>query len=358
MTIVLDDLNYSPKDFLFTKVNIKEENDSAGLASAFLTLWISGKREFEFNTSGTTNTPKIILLKRKWMEISALQTINRLKLWNENILCCLPTHKVGGIMMFVRALAGDFDITLFEPRADPMLDLNADHSFTFVSLVPYQLSAIFKSDESTQKLNRFRTVLVGGSEINDVLVTQLEALNPTIYHTYGMTETCSHIALKKLNHGAWPHFIPNEAVELKTDDEGVLAMSGYQTGLEWVQSSDMARIYKDGSFDILGRADFVINSGGFKIIPEQLEKTIADIFNSNNLKTSLAITSKPHSEWGEELILILSGTTFPAKDKIFELLKPRLKAYEVPKQIIFMDEIPLNDGGKTDRRRLKMMNYK
>lgn len=355
MTIVIQGINYNLDNFLFKNIILRENSLSYQPISDFLTKWISGGKDFEIRSSGSTGEPKLIVLKRKWLETSALQTIQLLNLWEENVLCCIPTHKIGGLMMLVRALAGGFDIQIDEPKSDPMKEIDTFHSFTFVSLVSSQLVSILKSDSSIAKLNRFKNILLGGSEISSELMNKLENLTPNIYHTYGMTETCSHIALKKLNNGPWLHFKPNPYVELKTNENQLLSIKGFQSGSEWINTNDVVNLYVDGSFDFIGRADFVINTGGYKIFPEQLELKIKAIFNNLNWQSEAIITSHPHELWGEEVVLIIT-TNLPHQPKeILAMLKPSLEKFELPKRVLQMESIPYNEGGKIDRRQLKQM---
>lgn len=355
MTIVIHNNKYELNDFLFKKVLFEENLRSFQLSADFFSKWISGGKEFEIYSSGTTGEAKNIVLKRKWLETSALQTIQLLNLWEESFLCCIPTFKIGGLMMLVRALAGGFDIQINEPKSDPMEEIDTFHSFTFVSLVPSQLVSILKSDESTKKLNRFKNILLGGSEISSELLNKIERLTPNIFHTYGMTETCSHIALKKLNNDAWLHFKPNPYVELKTNENQLLSIKGFQTGSAWINTNDVVNIYEDGSFDFIGRSDFMINTGGYKIFPEQLELKIRAIFNNLNWHSEAIITSHPHELWGEEVVLIIT-TNLPHQPKeILAMLKPSLEKFELPKRVLQMESIPYNSGGKIDRLRIKQM---
>ncbi len=351
MTIELGTFKFDLKDFLFTKVDLTEHLASNCFASAFLTQWISGGKVFQIYTSGSSGEPKEISLKRKWLETSAMQTIGLLNLWEEKIVCCLPTDKIGGLMMIVRALAGGFDIRVIEPCANPMSPVEKDHTYTLISLVPYQLIKILEDEISTLKLNRFKNILLGGSLVSVELLKKIEDLSPAIYHTYGMTETCSHIALKKLNHGKWPHFIPNPYIDIITDNNGLASIRGFQTGSEWIHTTDIIEMYEDGSFDFMGRADFIINTGGFKVFPEILELKIQEILHSKKINIQIAFTGRPHNDWGEELILI-SDKEINFKE-VSELLKPVLKDYEIPKQIVVVEKIPLLNNGKIDRMKLK-----
>jgi O-succinylbenzoic acid--CoA ligase len=351
MTIILGNSTFDLKKFMYKDVKLTENFPSIKHASHFLSQWISGGKEFEIQTSGTTGAPKTIILKRKWLETSALQTIQILKLWDEKVYCCIPTQKIGGLMMIIRALAGGFSIKIIEPKLNPMLDLDELHDYTFISLVPSQLNEILKDKPSTQKLNRFKNVLLGGSSVSDFLQTNIKDLIPHVYHTYGMTETCSHIALKKLNHGNWLHFKPNPFVEIKSNENKCLCIKAFQTGNEWVETNDMVTIFEDGTFEFLGRNDFVINTGGFKVYPELLEAKILTILYNEKLHSPLAISWIKSETWGEEVVLVLTDIC-KEEPKLLELLKSSLKSYEMPRKIIKLEQLPYNESGKLDRNQL------
>ena len=358
MTIVIQNIEFDLHQFLFKEVKLTEKYASLSFASDFLTLWISGGKQFEMTTSGSTGVPKKIILKRKWLETSALQTINLLSLWDEKVFCCIPSYKIGGLMMIIRALAGGFDINIVEPSANPMLLLPDNHDYSFISLVPYQLSKILEDELSTSKLNRFKKVLLGGANLNQNLLYLIETLDPVIYHTYGMTETCSHIALKKLNHGKMPHFKPNPDVDFKIDFTGLLSVKGFQTGNEWVNTHDIIYMYEDGTFDFLGRNDFVINSGGYKLFPEILEFKIGTIFKECGLESELMITSLEQNELGEQVVLIVDNSVIQTEETLLNLLRPRLEKYELPKLVLKFSPFPLNEGGKYDRKAMKAILIK
>jgi O-succinylbenzoic acid--CoA ligase len=353
MTIVIQNIEYNLHQFLFKEVKLTNKSASLGFATDFLTLWISGGKQFEMTTSGSTGVPKKIILKRKWLETSALQTVNLLSLWDEKVFCCIPVNKIGGLMMIVRSLAGGFDIEIVEPSANPMLQLSDKHDYTFISLVPYQLSKILEDKESTIKLNRFKNILLGGASLNENLLNVIESLEPAIYHTYGMTETCSHIALKKLNHGKMPHFKPNPDVDFRTDSQGLLSVRGFQTGNEWVDTKDIIYMYPDGTFDFLGRSDFMINSGGFKVFPEALEINISKILKQHGIESELVISSKEHVELGEQVVLVIHNSVSQSSETLLNLLRPKLEKYELPKLVHKLSSFPVNDGGKIDRKAIR-----
>lgn len=349
MIIEFQNLKYDLKEFLFQKIDLAQDYVIIESAFEFLTKWISGGKVFELNTSGSSGKEKTIRLERKWLEVSALQTIERLKLWDEKVICCLSTQKIGGLMMLVRSLAGGFDLRIQIPSADPMQELQEDHPYTFISLVPYQLQNVLENRNSLRKLNRFRTLLVGGSALSGTILSEVQKLKPDVYHTYGMTETCSHIALKRLNKEPWPYFKLNPYIQTRTNAEGLLSVTGFQTGGRWIDTHDIVKMYSDTEFEFIGRADQVINTGSYKVFPESLENEINNVFVSNTWKSEVAISSVPDPKWGEVLVLIVQPSLAESDENILNELKNKLKFYEVPKRILRLPEIPKLVSGKTDR---------
>ncbi len=168
-----------------------------------------------------------------------------------------------------------------------------------------------------------------------------------------MTETCSHIALKKLNHNPWPAFLLNPYVEIELNENKQLSIKAQQTGNEWIHTNDCIELLDDNSFNFLGRSDFVINTGGFKIYPENLEHKIAKILSDEFGISALAVSSQAHNLWGEELILIIEGEKSHEDLYILECLKPKLEKYELPKILLYIYVLPRNENGKLDRIALK-----
>lgn len=356
MTIELGEERYEMSHFVFKEVTSGDFDATLECASRFLTQWISGSKVFEVETSGTTGPSKTIQLKRKWMEISALQTISILELYNENCFCCIPINKIGGLMMIVRALAGGFNIKIVEPTSDPMVVLSPTHTFTLVSLVPYQLIKILQNPESREKLNRFKIILLGGSDIRASLLNEIQNLKPSVYHTFGMTETCSHIALKKLNNGAWQHFKPNPDISIVTNESGLMSVKGFQTGSEWVHTSDIIKLNEDGTFDFIGRSDFAINSGGYKIHPEQVEQKLNVWLNQHyDIHANYLVTSLKDELLGEKCILVGNKHLPELWDTLIYMWREILEPYQIPKQFFKIEQLPINAGGKVDRKKLQEM---
>ena len=306
----------------------------------FLNDWNKGKDSFDLTTSGSTGLPKLITLKRKQLEYSALQTYKYLGFNSlTKIFNCIPTDKIGGFMNWVRAAQFKLDIQTVKASQNPMIHLSNNHNFTYVSLVPYQLYAILKDEESKEKLNRFSTVLIGGSALNITILKELGEMKPAFWHSYGMTETCSHFALKRLNFEE--HFSLIGDIFIKNNKEGVSIINGSITNNIDIKINDIVDIISSRKIDVIGRRDNVINSGGIKINPEMIEEKIAKL--NPKLHSNFAVSSKKDDLLGEILVLVLEGTK---TDLNFD----NLAKYEIPKEVIFDFKLPYLSNKKINRK--------
>lgn len=313
------------------------------LASGFIRDWKEGKTEFTIHTSGSTGIPKAIVLLRKWMQWSAAQTARHMQpTAQDKLFCCLPLDKVGGMMMLVRAMEWGIAVDVAEPASNPLLE---DTDATIISLTPMQLSYIVENQASLTRLLQFREVLLGGGELHIALEEKLKTFTGTTFrHSYGMTETYSHIALRTINgpdRSEW--FVPFEQVRLEQDEEGcaVIYTPFCEEGLH---TNDVIEKAGDGRFKVLGRKDFIINSGGVKLQPELIEQKIRE-----RLKPSYGfiISSIKDPVLGNKLVLLSEHKNdFTPTD--LQFLK-EINPYAVPKLIVEIDSLPLNAGGKIDR---------
>lgn len=309
--------------------------------------WNSGTELFDLSSSGSTGKPKVIQLEKKWLTWSALQTAKALKLGKkEKILCCIPTDKIGGFMMLVRAIVLNYPISVKTPKADPMLKLETKHDFTFVSLVAYQIENIFKNQQSIEKLNRFKHILVGGTSLSQQTEAKLCLLNSNVWHTYGMTETYSHIALRKIEKNKPSNFYLLPDVQIKSNTKGCLAIQAPFTQKHWLHTKDIVTINKDNSFCIEGRTDFIINSGGIKINPEKIEHIIRMYFPHQ----TILVVGVPDIELGNKAILVVEGKE-KLPDNWKEIIKKEINKNHIPRYLINIQTIPIGSTGKPDRKK-------
>lgn len=250
-------------------------------------------------------------------------------------------------MMLVRARVWGLNILVHEASGNPLTEpVDAD----IISLTPFQLHHIYNSPQSLNKLLRFREVLIGGGELPLGLEQALQTINPhtCIRHSYGMSETYSHIALRDVNgpdRSEW--FSPFHDIDIDAGPDGCATIKTpyYPEGL---QTNDVIDLKADGRFRVLGRSDFVINSGGVKLQPEQIENAIQLKLPS---EARFVVSALKDETLGHKLVLVCEDRSlFERLDLSF--LKD-INAYAVPKAIIEMDSLPLNTGGKTDRLRIR-----
>jgi len=309
--------------------------------------WMSGNGSFSFMSSGSTGASKEIILERTQLETSALMSRYYLELGpEENSLCCLPAEKTGGAMVLVRSMLFNWNCRYLEASSNPMLSLDTVHNYKLCSLVPLQLEEILQDHESIQKLNRFRCILIGGTGISPPLEKQLKVLKPNIYHTYGMTETASHIALRRINGSeasAWFDVLPGNQIDQGEDD--CLRIKGAVTLGHWIQTHDQVEI-KGNKFRFVGRTDFVINTGGVKVQPELVEQELSDWMAKYAPGRRYMISSRPDEKLGERVVLLLEGLqpleNFPPE----ALFSP----YHKPRQLKYCNELPFSDTGKPLRK--------
>lgn len=330
---------------------LRDEDERA--AVVFLHEWLSGKNFFEQQTSGSTGTPKVISISREQMVLSATLTGDFLN-FHELKAALLPisARYIGGKMLLVRAMLYQMDIEVIKPSSDFLTTLDAFHRYQLTSVVPSQLSIIKDNKRACEALQRFKTVLVGGAPIPANLNKELQQITGAdIWQTYGMTETVSHIALRKVNgpqHS--PLYTPLPGVELNTDDRNCLNIKAAVTGNQWITTNDVVEL-SNGKFSVAGRFDEVINSGGIKIFPAQIEQAADEILNEINLPYAAFAAAWPHEKWGSKLVLVLQGPK-PDEEKL-EALKQRMKAalpaHHAPASYLFVEKFPMLPSGKINK---------
>ena len=308
--------------------------------------WQSGESIFNLHTSGTTGLPQNIPLQRHLIQLSCQITGQYLGIGpTDSILCCLPLNRVGGLMQIFRSQVWQIPIHFVQPSTNPLNANLPEASIT--SLTPMQAGLALQSETGLKNLQSFRVVLLGGGEISPELEQSLPT-GPQFYHTYGMTETYSHIAMRKLgSSNAFGFLLPTEA---RTDERGCLAIKNELTQDNWLQTNDLVNIHTDRTFEVLGRADHIINSGGVKINPAETEAIIA---RHTRLQPHEFFCAGVTDEiLGQKLILVLlQSASQPNLDQIH--FSP---GYLKPKEIVVKKEFVYTETQKI--RRLETLNQR
>jgi o-succinylbenzoate---CoA ligase len=310
---------------------IKEGEDFEKPVGDFLLDWFDSKDYIEMFTSGSTGEPKTVIVKKQAMVNSAIATGDFFDLHPGNsALQCLPVKYVAGKMMLVRAMILGLDLEFVAPSSHPMR--NNEINYDFVAMVPLQ------AQNSIQELKKVKKLIIGGAAVNKTLEKQLLKLPTEVYETYGMTETITHIAARKLGEKSFT-VLPD--VTVTYDDRNCLVIHAPKISDEVIVTNDIVELVNENQFVFLGRFDNVINSGGIKLIPEQIEKKLV-----SKIQQRFFIASKPDNELGEKLILVVEGDKVDFEESIYD----DLDKYERPKEILFISRFKETATGKIMRK--------
>ncbi|MDM8532126.1 AMP-binding protein [Anaerolineales bacterium HSG25] len=326
----------------------------------FYQQWLSGQEEFLLHTSGSTGRPKPIRLQRAQMQASARLTGQALGLQaGDRALVCLSTDYIAGLMMLVRAFELDLDLLVVPPSSTPLVDLPDEATFEFTALVPMQLQkTLTDTPDKLPILNRMKAILIGGAPVSLSLQQQLQQIQAPVYHTYGMTETVSHIALRRLNGSqASDLFVPLSGVTTGLDERGCLTINSVLTNHQTLITNDRVELHADGAFRWLGRLDHVINSGGVKVQAEKVERAMATVllsYQQGRLASRRFFAAPlPHAELGQQVVAIIEGSPL---DKASEselrqalLEQNLLHKYELPRQFFYLPQLEETTTGKVNR---------
>lgn len=321
---------------------------------SFVKNWQSGNESIQIKTSGSTGEPKIIDIKRSQMVASAQLTGKTFRL-NENTkaFCCINIYFIGGMMMLVRAIELKWQLTVIEPVSNPFLNIHSKVIYDFAAFVPLQLQSILENEETKKyftEASGLKNVIIGGAAINDRTLVEIQEIDIPIWATYGMTETVSHIAIKRLNGvNRMDFFQQLENIELKIDDRNCLKIKGDCTDNQWIQTNDIVELNND-KFKLLGRANRVINSGGVKIYLDLVEKEIENDLNTYFQKAYRFFLFGIEDEYfGEKLGLAIEAENPKFAINPKDIFKNSiLDKYKLPKTIHFLPQFIETESAKID----------
>lgn len=300
----------------------------------FLQNWTSSVDYIIVNTSGSTGTPKEIKLLKKHMINSALATGKYFGLKeNTTALLCLSANYIAGKMMLVRALVLGWHIHQKPVNSKPLED---GMMYDFAAMVPMQVI------NSLDKLNNIKQLIIGGAPVSPTLQHKLQSVNTQCFVTYGMTETCTHIAIKSLSSNAEDLYEVLSNVSISQDSRECLVISAPDISNEIITTNDIVKLKNQQQFQWLGRYDNVINSGGVKLFPEQIERKLAAV-----IKQRFFVIGIPDNTLGEQLILVIEQDSEVVFDN--KLLSKILSKYEIPKKIYYHSKFIETSTGKVHR---------
>lgn len=309
-------------------------------ATSFLREWEDDRRNYIVaHTSGTTGTPKEIHLLKADMLASAKATNRFFGLNQDSVLVCpLSASYIAGKMMVVRALVSGAILYFESPSSSPLEGGNYP-VIDLLPIVPAQIDSLKNISPG-----QIRNVIVGGAPLSAEQETVLREMPFRAYATYGMTETCSHVALRHID-GVTPYYDAMPGISFSTDERGCLVVTAPEFSIGRLTTNDIVELYSSSSFRWLGRADNVIITGGLKVHPEMLEKQLSGLVDY-----PFYITSIPSAKWGREVAIVIEGS----RDTDFEeMLVDRcckiLMPHERPRHFIWVPRFNYTSSGKLIR---------
>jgi len=327
------------KVFLSSEELIKYSQSISKEINQFLKEWFSDAHFVLVKTSGSTGNPKSIHLRKDFMINSALATGRYFQLGeNTKALCCLPIKFIAGKMMLVRALTLGWNLDIIESTSNPLQEITKEYDFS--AMVPLQLR------NSISKIDQIRTLIVGGGVVSRDLDKAIQTVDTKCYATYGMTETITHIAIKKLNKFTQLELESESVyktlpdVTVSRDKRSCLVIHAPKISDVDIITNDVVEVVSKTEFNWKGRLDHVINSGGVKLHPEEIEQKL-----SHKIHSRFFIAGIPDEILGEKCILVIEGENYQITKKHFS----KLSRFENPKEILFIPKFIETGSGKIQR---------
>ena len=311
----------------------------------FIAKWLAPKKTVSLYTSGSTGKPKRIQMNKSCMQASAKLTADTFKLnAGDKVLLCLPVNYVAGKMMLVRAIVLQLELMVIKPSyLQPFLSQLQSQPIKFAAMTPMQLERLLQ--QSSHALDKIKILIIGGASVSQRLLCQIRSLSLSthIFETYGMTETVSHVAIRGLNmDDTSDYFNALAGVTFEQDQRDCLVIHAQHLadkGTEkMIVTNDLVELVDNKTFQWLGRVDRVINSGGIKIIPEQVEKKLTECLSNY----CFYIVGMLDEAFGEKVVLVIEGRPTELGKEVFKSLHP----YEKPRETIFIEHFQRTESGK------------
>ena len=312
----------------------------------FLEEWNNPSPYVHVQTSGSTGVPKPMLVEKRRMLASARITNDFLGLREgDTALLCMSLDYIAGKMMVVRSLERGLKLIVQEPSGHPM-GLRHRVSLDFAAMVPMQVYSTLQVPEERERLKQIRHLIIGGGAIDEAMAAELKTFPNAVWSTYGMTETLSHIALRRLSGpeaSGW--YTPFPSVKVSLSPEGCLIIDAPEVCPEPLVTNDIAELSPRG-FRILGRKDNIICSGGIKIQIEEVESRLRPF-----LRVPYLLSKRPDPKFGEVAVLLTEGSVDDAR-QVCERILPK---YHQPRHYLHVDHIPLTETGKPARQQAALL---
>ncbi len=317
----------------------------------FILEWLHPSDKVNVSTSGSTGKAKTIQFLKKQMLASALASKNFFN-YSENdpVLLALDIFYIAAKMMVVRAFVSKLDLFYVKPSSDPFKGNNFP-KFAFVPLVPYQLKSIFQSPSSIDALRNTSKILVGGGALDSELEQLIQQENNSYYASFGMAETLTHFAIKKINGpNNTSEYRALERIKLKVDQNGCLQVLVPWISSNFISTRDLVELVGNNGFIWKGRFDNLINSGGIKMSPESIEAKLV-----SHIPFPFFIATFPDPLLGEKIILLVETTSI---DKNwYNIFDRELEKYERPKEIYSIPHFVYTSSNKINRKKTQALVF-
>ena len=311
---------------------------------AFLTSWNDSTDRVLVHTSGSTGKPKPMFVEKKRMLCSARMTCDFLGLQpGDFAFLCMPLDYIAGKMMVVRSIERQLELQVVEPTGHPLKGITVDSNrHSLAAMVPLQVYNTLQVAEETEQLKHFTHLIIGGGAIDTQLAECLKDFPNYVWSTYGMTETLSHIALRRLNGPeATEWYKPFSNVNVAINNDGCLVINAPSVHAGPLATNDIAEINENGCFKICGRKDNVICCGGIKIQIEEVETALRPW-----LKHPFMISKRLDQKFGEIMVLLTEDTQLAV---VKDICLQRLPKYWQPKAYVHVASLPMTETGKPAR---------
>ena len=331
----------------------------------FLSEWNNGSDRVLVHTSGSTGKPKPMMVEKKRMLNSARITCDFLGLKpGDSALLCMSLDYIAGKMVVVRSIERHLHLISVSPSGHPLKDINEE--ITFAAMVPMQVYNTLQVPEERERLTHIRHLIIGGGAIDASLEKELQALpgNIAIWSTYGMTETLSHIALRRINGAeASEWYQPFDSVKISQTEEGCLVIDAPLVCAETLVTNDIVEIesyiynkVEKLRFRIKGRKDNVICSGGIKIQIEEVEALL-----KSHLEKPFMLAKKKDEKFGEIAVLLTEDEDLKKVEATIRRLlsgksddsnkssESKSHKYWIPREFRYVEHLPLTEPGKPKR---------
>lgn len=321
-------------------MSLKSDSILTAEAESFIRGWYDSKPYVIAHTSGSTGAPKEVRLNKADMRASARATIRFFGLTETStLLLPLSPDYIAGKMQIARAIEAGCRLVTEKPSSKPFADSDISNC-SLIPIVPSQLDGLL----SSPIVKSVRNIIIGGAPMSPAQEESIIRTCLNAYATYGMTETCSHVALRRIGDTTYQGL---PGFKFSTDERGCLVIESSTLSFRRLVTNDMVRL-KDGErFQWLGRYDNVINSGGVKIHPEEVERILTPLLPEG---VTAYVTGRRSDRWGEEAVIVTDSPGLEAD--ILDRLKSMLPPHHAPRDVVHVDAIPRTSSGKIIRKRI------